>query len=150
MTRLRPFAAGIQQCHAQYHHRRHGSFGVFWAGRYDSKPVEIGEYLGRCGRYIERNPLRAGMVDVPWEYQWSSAAFYVRGTPDGLTDANMHAAASRMTQRDRQRYGRMLMSTEDDEWMEAHRHRRVIGSDTFAESIKRTGSRQRRKSGRRR
>jgi len=83
------------------------------------------------------------------EYAWSSAAFYVTGAPDGLTDANVHAAAERMTQRDREQYSRMLMSTEDDEWMQ-QQHRRVIGGDTFAHSVKRMGDRQRPKPGRRR
>ena len=59
---LRPFAGGIQQVYAGYCHRRYGTSGVFWAGRYKSKPVEIGEYLTRCGRYIERNPVRAAIV----------------------------------------------------------------------------------------
>jgi len=28
-------------------------------------------------RYVLRNPVRAGMVELPWEYEWSSAAFHV-------------------------------------------------------------------------
>ena len=46
---LIPFVGGIEQVYAQNHHRRHGSSGVFWQGRFKSKPVEIGEYLVRCG-----------------------------------------------------------------------------------------------------
>lgn len=72
---LSAFAGGIQQTYAQYHHARHGTSGTFWQGRFQSEPVELDEHLTRCGRYIERNPVRGGMVDVAWEYPWSSAAF---------------------------------------------------------------------------
>jgi hypothetical protein len=38
---LREFAGGIQQAYAQYHHARHHGGGVFWQGRFKSKPVEM-------------------------------------------------------------------------------------------------------------
>jgi putative transposase len=34
-------------------------------------------YLYHALRYVERNPVRAGIVDDPWDYPWSSAAFRV-------------------------------------------------------------------------
>ena len=37
-----------------------------------------------CGRYIERNPVRAGIVDNPGKYYWSSYNFYAKGTPDDI------------------------------------------------------------------
>ena len=63
---LRDFAGGIQQAYAQYHHARHNGTGVFWQGRFKSKPVEIGPYLVSCGRYIERNPVRASLAGIAW------------------------------------------------------------------------------------
>jgi len=66
---LRGFVGGVQQSYAQYYHARHGTSGVFWHGRFKSKPFEIGLYLGSCGRYIERNPVRAGMAAMAWEYR---------------------------------------------------------------------------------
>ena len=35
-----------------------------------------------CGRYIERNPVRAGIVDNPGKYYWSSYNFYAKSRPD--------------------------------------------------------------------
>jgi len=61
---LRGFVGGIQQAYAQYHHARHNGSGVFWQGRFKSKPVEIGPYLVSCGRYIERNPVRVGLAGM--------------------------------------------------------------------------------------
>jgi len=85
---LRGFAGGLQQAFAQYHHARHQGSGVFWQGRFKSRPVEVGGYLASCGRYIERNPVRSGLVATAWDYRWSSAARYVNDVDDGLTDEN--------------------------------------------------------------
>ena len=38
-----------------------------------------------CGRYIERNPVKAGIVQIAQEYEYSSASFYCCGIDDGLT-----------------------------------------------------------------
>src|SRR5262249_6196065 len=41
-------------------------------------------YWLSCGRYIERNPVAAGLVAVPWDYPWSSSRAYALGEPDPL------------------------------------------------------------------
>ena len=47
--------------------------------------VQKEAYLITCGRYIERNPVKAGIVLEACEYPYSSAAFYCFGREDGLT-----------------------------------------------------------------
>jgi len=145
---LRAFAGGIQQVYAQYCHRRHGTGGVFWHGRYKSKPVEIGRYLVQCGRYIERNPVRARMVESAWDHRWSSAAYYALGKPDGLSDRNAYVFPCDLTAEQREEYGRILSSTQDDVWMEEQRRRAVLGSERFARSLRMQDGRPRRKRGR--
>jgi putative transposase len=46
--------------------------GTLWEGRYKSSLVQNENYLMECYRYIELNPVRAGMVDDPANYRWSS------------------------------------------------------------------------------
>lgn len=46
--------------------------GTLWEGRYKSCIVDADKYLLACQRYIELNPVRAGMVDSPADYKWSS------------------------------------------------------------------------------
>lgn len=46
--------------------------GTLWEGRYRSCVVDARNYLLVCQRYIELNPMRAGMVDSPADYVWSS------------------------------------------------------------------------------
>lgn len=48
--------------------------GALWEGRYRSCIVESARYVLACYRYIELNPVRAGMVRQPGEYPWSSFA----------------------------------------------------------------------------
>jgi len=48
--------------------------GTLWEGRYKSALVESEQYFLTCSRYIELNPVRAGMVKTPSQYKWSSYA----------------------------------------------------------------------------
>ena len=51
---------------------------------YKSIPVGVDTYLLECARYIERNPVRAGLVKVPQDYPYSSFLFYAKGKKDKL------------------------------------------------------------------
>lgn len=53
---------------------RHGRTGTLWEGRYKSCFVDSGDYVLRCYRYIELNPVRARLIDDPAAYRWSSCA----------------------------------------------------------------------------
>ena len=53
--------------------RRHGRTGTLWEGRFRSCLVDHDAYLLAAYRYIELNPVRAGMTDSPDRYAWSSA-----------------------------------------------------------------------------
>lgn len=46
--------------------------GTLWEGRYRATVIDAAEYLLACCRYIELNPVRAGMVAAPGDYPWSS------------------------------------------------------------------------------
>ncbi|MFU8781417.1 MAG: transposase, partial [Kiritimatiellia bacterium] len=144
---LRNFAGGIQQVYAQYHHARHDGCGVFWQGRFKSRPVEIGSYLVSCGRYIERNPVRAGLIGNAWDYRWSSASCYVKGTVDGVTDENPYLGA--FEEADRHAYSDALISGHEDEAIiRSVEGERAIGSTAFANGLKMDHGRQRVKCGR--
>jgi len=48
--------------------------GTLWEGRYKSNIIDAEDYFLSCSRYIEMNPVMAGMVRKPSEYVWSSYA----------------------------------------------------------------------------
>jgi len=56
----------------RYVNRLEGKSGTLWEGRYKSSPVQTEQYFLACCRYIELNPVRAGMVTQPDHYRWSS------------------------------------------------------------------------------
>lgn len=64
--------------------RQYGRSGTMWEGRYKASLVQSEEYLLACYRYIELNPVRAGMVSEPAEYPWSSYHFHALGKEDAL------------------------------------------------------------------
>ncbi len=50
----------------------HKRTGTLWEGRFHSSIIDTDRYLFACYRYIEHNPVRAGMVSAPGDYLWSS------------------------------------------------------------------------------
>ena len=74
----------LGQRYVQYVNRRHGRTGMLWEGRFHSCIVQAEAYLLACQRYIELNPVRAGMVRDPAEYRWSSYAANALGEQDDL------------------------------------------------------------------
>ena len=62
----------LGQRYVQYFNRRYEQSGTLWEGRYHSCLVDSACYVIACHRYIERNPVRAGMVASAQDYRWSS------------------------------------------------------------------------------
>ena len=58
--------------------------GTLWEGRFRSCPTQEEAYLLACQRYIELNPVRAGIVEHPAEYPWSSYRANAQGGTDAL------------------------------------------------------------------
>ena len=58
--------------HVSHHHKRHGSSGRVWQGRFKAFPVATDRHLLTVLRYVERNPLRAGLVSRAADWPWGS------------------------------------------------------------------------------
>ena len=74
-------AKGLGRTHYAYTlmvNHLHGRSGHLWQNRFYSCPLDEGHYWA-AARYVERNPVRAKMVDQAWEYPWSSASAHVGG-----------------------------------------------------------------------
>ena len=68
--------------YVQYINRFYRRTGSLWEGRYKSSLVQAETHLLACLRYIELNPVRAGMVRDPSQYRWSSYRANGLGYPD--------------------------------------------------------------------
>ena len=63
----------------RYVNRLEGRSGTLWEGRYKSSPIENDAYLLACCRYVELNPVAAGICYAPEDYPWSSCAARLGG-----------------------------------------------------------------------
>lgn len=62
----------LGQRYVQYVNRTYQRSGTLWEGRFRSCLAQSEDYVLACYRYIEMNPVRAGMVARPQDYRWSS------------------------------------------------------------------------------
>jgi len=78
LSNLSEFIREIKVGFARYYNRRHNRRGYFWGDRFKSVIVEKGETLINCLAYIDLNPVRAGLVDLPEEYRWNSLGYHIQ------------------------------------------------------------------------
>ncbi len=79
--------AALGETHRRYTRMiksREGWRGHLWQERFHSFPMDE-EYLLACARYVELNPVRAGLVRRPQQWRWSSARGHLNGREDGVT-----------------------------------------------------------------
>jgi putative transposase len=88
--------------------RRHGRSGTLWEGRFRSSLIEADRYFLACQRYIEMNPVRAGMVEQPSEWIWSSHRHHLGLAVDPRLRAHPTLYALGNTPFDRESAYRML------------------------------------------
>jgi putative transposase len=78
--------AGAHRAYTVRVNQREGWSGFLWQGRFASYPLDEA-HLALTARYIELNPVRAGIVKQPQDYAWSSARAHLSGEDDGLVQA---------------------------------------------------------------
>ncbi len=74
----------LGQRYVQYVNRTYRRSGTLWEGRFRSCLTQEENYLLTCQRYIELNPVRAGLVAHPGEYRWSSYRANAQGEENAL------------------------------------------------------------------
>jgi REP-associated tyrosine transposase len=79
--------------YVRYHNARYDRIGTLWNGRYRALLIDSDKYWLTCLRYVEQNPVRAGMVETPAAYSWSSYSAHASGRwPAWLTPHPVYAA----------------------------------------------------------
>jgi putative transposase len=91
--------------------RRDGRSGTLWEGRYRATAIDTDAYFLACCRYIELNPVRAGIVRHPREYRWSSWRQHASGASDPLLTEHALYGALGTTPAERQSSYRALFRT---------------------------------------
>jgi putative transposase len=78
----------LGQRYVQVVNKKLGRTGTLWEGRFKSCLVGTEAYALACYRYIELNPVRAGIVDAPGKYRWSSYPANAEGRGSSLVEAH--------------------------------------------------------------
>lgn len=86
---LSHFMHRVERGYYRYYHKNYIRIGHLFQGRYYSLPIEDEAYLLDCGRYIERNPVRAGMVQDPKDWKYSSYGVYAYGFKNDLVSVSI-------------------------------------------------------------
>ena len=124
--------AGLSRTYACYHHRIYHTAGFLWQGRFKLQPVQKEDYMITCGRYIERNPVRAKIVTIAEEYLYSSARYYCLGRPDGLTTESIYYAEfGAETAQRRLEYSQFLQAFDEEQEMSFNNMEQPRGNKEF-------------------
>ena len=78
--------------YSRWYHKKADYVGHLWQGRYKSPLIEKESYFLECGRYIERNPVRADLVQKMEDHPWSSYRYYAFGEQNRLIDEDPYYA----------------------------------------------------------
>lgn len=125
-----------------YVNRTYRRSGTLWEGRHKASLVNALEYLLACYRYIELNPVRAGMVVVPEEYCWSSYRWHGWGETNLLVSDHALYRGLGKDGVERQGAYRELFSghlepAAIEVMRDACAHNYPLGNDRFREAIAR-------------
>lgn len=98
--------------YVQYFNHRYQRTGTLWEGRYRATVVDAEPYMLECMRYIELNPVRAGMVKHPADFSWSSFRANALGVHDALvTRHELYLRMGRDSDERRLVYGDLFKSS---------------------------------------
>jgi putative transposase len=127
--------------------RRHRRRGHLFEGRFKALHVDADAYLLAVCRYVDLNPVRAGLVDSPGQWAWSSYRAHTGSmpSPPWLASAEIHGALMGQIPRDaaqtevaRRHYADWVEAGRGVKlWKQSLRHGLYLGDDGFVERMKR-------------
>jgi putative transposase len=131
----------------RYINRKYSRTGTLWEGRYKACVIDSDAWLLTCMRYIEMNPVRAGMVSHPGEYRWSSYGMNACGRDDQVVRQHGLYLALGQTRDERLSNYRQLFSScleacQVQAIRKALYQELVLGREDFKDVIERMTQRQ--------
>jgi putative transposase len=130
----------LGRSYVAWFNHRHGRTGTLWEGRFRSTVVEAESYFLACSRYIELNPVRAGLVIDPGAYLWSSFAHHAGMRVDPLITDHEAVWSLGNTPFERQRaYARLFEENLSEQQLssirEATQRGWALGTPSFATQL---------------
>jgi putative transposase len=126
--------------YVQYYNYTYQRTGTLWEGRYKATLIDSEAYLLTCMRYIELNPVRAGMASHPSDYPWSSYRCNALGQTNELLTPHLEYRRLGKTDEERQAAYRQLFKSHIpenslNEIRDATNKAWVLGNDRFKQRI---------------
>ena len=127
----------VDGLYTQRFNRSHKRDGSLFRGRYKAILVNEDQYLAQVVRYIHLNPVQAGVVKQPEEYRWSSHWRYLqgKGAPQWLnTEEVLEPLGGRKA------FHEFVLSGNEEaleNFYKSKRHSAVLGTEEFAEKVRR-------------
>jgi putative transposase len=130
----------IGRCYVRYVNKKYRRTGTLWEGRFKSALIDSERYLLTCARYIELNPVRAGIVEHPGDYRWSSYRCNAIGQNDVVVVPHpMYEQLGFNTAKRRSVYRALFANNIDNSELESIRNGTragdVVGNDKFQKRI---------------
>ncbi|HEC73676.1 MAG TPA: transposase [Methylophaga aminisulfidivorans] len=128
--------------YAYYINKTYRRSGTVWEGRHKSSLIDADNYLLKCYRYIEMNPVEAKMVKRPEEYKWSSYCVNAWGKGyEQVTPHYLYGALGATLEERSYRYRELFKINLDDKDIHVIRNAahycQPTGDSYFKESIER-------------
>jgi len=130
----------LGQRYVQYVNRTYQRSGTLWEGRFRSCLTQSEDYVLACYRYIELNPVRAGMVKHPRDYPWSSYRYNAEGKVNDMLTPHDQYTRQAVDELDCREAYRGLFKAHldvdiDDQIRSATNGNYVLGSKQFQQQI---------------
>lgn len=125
-----------------YFNHKYGRSGTLWEGRFKASSIDSERYLLTCYRYIELNPVRAGMVKKPDDYRWSSYRANALGAANPLlTPHALYRSLGNNREQQAKRYRESFKEVLDKELIDDIRASvqtgTPLGNDRFKSEVER-------------
>lgn len=135
---------GINQSYTMYFNRKYHTVGHLFQGRYKAILCDKDEYLFMLVKYVHHNPVRAGLVENPTAYTWSSHQSYVSREDNELIDtAQVLEMFSEDKVKARNRYKVFMHNTQSVSKEDVYRivDQRILGSGRFVQTVNKRAER---------
>ena len=110
-TDFSTFMKRLELAYYYYYKNQYGWVGHLWQGRYKNQSVGKDNYFVQCGKYIELNPVRAGIVKLPQEYKFSSFKYYFLGISNKLITTDfIYEELGKSSNEQREKYYNLVIS----------------------------------------
>jgi REP element-mobilizing transposase RayT len=132
---------GINSAYTGYFNRRHSRVGHLFQGRYKAILVEKEVYLVQLSRYIHLNPVRAGFVQRPEVYPWSSYPGYVADAKERIWVeyswilSQFDAHDSKRARKRYKKYVDASASSNHVDFYDVLYGKTILGSETFISRV---------------